>query len=88
MGFQKVFVKSEIHSCSKEVMIRNYLFYYLKNVNEIKNLNENLLDNVTSIGDGTFYSCSSLTSITINKPSGSISGSPWGATGATVTWNP
>ena len=28
-----------------------------------------------------------LTSITINKASGSISGSPWGATSATITWN-
>jgi len=40
---------------------------------------------VTSIGEGAFAS-NSITSITINKPEGSISGAPWGATNATVTW--
>ena len=34
---------------------------------------------VTSIGSSAFQSCYSLSSITINKPEGSISGSPWGA---------
>ena len=32
------------------------------------------------------FSGSGLTQITIDKPSGSISGAPWGATNATVTW--
>ena len=41
---------------------------------------------VTIIGNQTFTGCTSLTSITINKPEGSISGAPWGATNATVTW--
>lgn len=41
---------------------------------------------VTSIGDRAFYLCENLTSITINKPQNSISGAPWGATNATVTW--
>ena len=41
---------------------------------------------VTSINEYAFYSCSNLTEIIINKPSGSISGAPWGATNATITW--
>lgn len=41
---------------------------------------------VTSIHEFAFYSCANLTEITINKPSGSISGAPWGATNATVVW--
>ena len=41
---------------------------------------------VTSIGTNAFNNCTSLTSITINKPQGSISGAPWGATNATVQW--
>ena len=44
-------------------------------------------NSVTTIGNYAFYNCTSLTSITINKASGSISGSPWGATKATITWN-
>ena len=36
-------------------------------------------DSVTSIGDGAFRECSSLTEIHINKPENSISGSPWRA---------
>ena len=31
--------------------------------------------------------CTSLTSITINKPEGSIKGAPWGATNATIQWD-
>ena len=41
---------------------------------------------VTSIYTFAFNGCTSLTSITINKPTNSISGAPWGATNATVTW--
>jgi len=41
---------------------------------------------VTSIGIGAFYGCTSLSSITIHKNNGSISGSPWGAPNATVSW--
>ena len=41
---------------------------------------------VTSIGDYAFASCINLTTITINKAEGSITGAPWGATNATVTW--
>ena len=40
---------------------------------------------VTRIGRYAFGS-RSITSITINKPEGSISGAPWGATNATVQW--
>lgn len=41
---------------------------------------------VTSIDSMAFYNCSNLTTITIDKPQGSISGAPWGATNATVVW--
>lgn len=41
---------------------------------------------VTSIDEYAFLSCDSLMSIIVNKPSGSISGAPWGAEHATVTW--
>lgn len=41
---------------------------------------------VTSIGAFAFARCENLTAITISKPQGSISGAPWGATNATVTW--
>lgn len=41
---------------------------------------------VTSIHMTAFNGCSNLTIITINKPQGSVSGSPWGATNATVVW--
>ena len=33
-----------------------------------------------------FYGCTNLTQITVQKPQDSISGAPWGATNATVTW--
>lgn len=41
---------------------------------------------VTSIGNTAFDNCTNLTAITINKAEGSITGAPWGATNATVTW--
>lgn len=41
---------------------------------------------VTSINSMTFTGCTKLTQIVIHQPSGSISGAPWGATNATVTW--
>lgn len=41
---------------------------------------------ITSIATNAFQGCTKLTSITINKPEGSVSGAPWGATKATVTW--
>lgn len=40
---------------------------------------------VTSIGSKTFQNCYSLATITINKASGSISGSPWGASTSSPT---
>lgn len=43
-------------------------------------------NSVTSIGEWAFDECTSLTDITVNKPQGSISGAPWGAPNATVTW--
>ncbi|MGN1270585.1 MAG: leucine-rich repeat domain-containing protein, partial [Clostridia bacterium] len=40
-----------------------------------------------TIGEKTFAQCYSLTSITINKAEGSISGSPWGASASVpITW--
>ena len=41
---------------------------------------------VTSIGSNAFWGCDNLTAITINKAQGSITGQPWGATGAEVIW--
>lgn len=41
---------------------------------------------VTYIGDGAFYGCRLLKKIIVHKPAGSISGAPWGATGAEVIW--
>ena len=43
-------------------------------------------NSVTTIGAGAFYHNSSLKSIKIDKESGSIENSPWGASNATVTW--
>jgi len=60
--------------------IGNSAFYNCKALKSIT-----IPNSVTSIEDHAFYS-SSLTSIIINKPEGSISGSPWGATNATVQW--
>lgn len=44
--------------------------------------------NIIKIGDGSnvFVECTNLTQITINKAQDSISGAPWGAPNATVTW--
>lgn len=41
---------------------------------------------VTSISSGAFSNCDSLTRIVVRKAEDSISGAPWGATNATVTW--
>ena len=41
---------------------------------------------VTSIGNNAFQHCDNLSIISINKPQDSISGAPWGAPNATVTW--
>ena len=41
---------------------------------------------ITTIGANTFGTNTTLTSITINRLSGTVTGSPWGATNATVTW--
>ena len=40
---------------------------------------------VTSIGSSAFLD-TGLQTITINKPAGSISGAPWGASAATIEW--
>lgn len=37
-------------------------------------------------GRNVFTGCTKLTNIYIDKESGSLSGSPWGATNATITW--
>ena len=41
---------------------------------------------ITSIDSTAFIKCTNLTQITVNKAQDSISGAPWGATNATVTW--
>ena len=41
---------------------------------------------ITSIDSTAFIDCTNLTQITINKAQDSISGAPWGAPNATVTW--
>jgi len=41
---------------------------------------------VTSIGSTAFKSCTNLTAIYVDQTEGALSGSPWGATNATVTW--
>lgn len=41
---------------------------------------------ITSINSSTFNNSTNITTITINKPQGSVSGAPWGATNATVVW--
>lgn len=46
----------------------------------------NIPNTVARIDRVAFSSCTNLKTITINKPQDSISGSPWGATNATVVW--
>ena len=41
---------------------------------------------ITSIDSTAFINCTNLTQITVNKAQDSISGAPWGAPNATVTW--
>lgn len=41
---------------------------------------------IQNIASNAFNSCGNLTSITINRAQDSVSGAPWGATNATVTW--
>lgn len=45
----------------------------------------NIPSTIQSIGKNAFES-SKITTINIDKPAGSISGAPWGASGATVNW--
>ena len=69
--------------------------YIGRNIKSIKNyafrashvVSISIPDSVTSIEDKVFMNAVYLIKITINKPQGSISGSPWGATNATVIWN-
>lgn len=46
----------------------------------------NIPSTIKSIGKNAFESTSKLTTITINRSKDAISGSPWGATNATVSW--
>ena len=46
----------------------------------------NLPNTLTTIASTAFDGCTALTNITIHKGTDSITGSPWGATNATVTW--
>lgn len=42
---------------------------------------------VTTISSDAFNNCTNLTSIVVHKVEGSITGAPWGAENATVTWD-
>ena len=42
---------------------------------------------ITSLASDAFDSCSNITTIIVHKAEGSITGAPWGATNATVTWD-
>ncbi|MDD2627536.1 MAG: leucine-rich repeat domain-containing protein [Clostridia bacterium] len=45
-------------------------------------------NSVNSIASNAFYNCTSLTSIKIKRPNdGTLTGAPWSAPNATVTWN-
>jgi hypothetical protein len=45
--------------------------------------------NVTAIDSTAFSGCTNLTQIAVNRANdGSLTGAPWGATSANVTWNP
>lgn len=46
----------------------------------------NIPSTIKSIGKNTFENTNNLTTITIDRKSDAISGSPWGATNATVSW--
>ena len=62
--------------------IKTYVFYKCD-----KLLNIIIPSTVTTIGANTFTGCTLLTNITLNKPSGSITGSKWGApTSTVITW--
>ncbi len=62
--------------------IKGYLFYTCTSLTSIT-----IPNSVTSIGMSAFEGCTSLTSITVeDKYEDEISGAPWGATNATVTW--
>lgn len=41
---------------------------------------------IESMSSNSFVACTALELIVINKPQGSVSGAPWGATNATVVW--
>ena len=47
----------------------------------------NLPSTVTLIGTNVFEYCDGLITINIDKAENSITGSPWGATNATINWN-
>lgn len=65
----------------------------------IQKIGDNLLSNycpmsdiyipssIETISEKAFQNCKSLTTITIDKPTNSVRGAPWGATNATVIWN-
>lgn len=42
---------------------------------------------ISKIWSTAFTGCTALKTIVINKPQGSVSDAPWGATNATVVWN-
>ena len=63
-------------------VLKNYCFANTKTLTSIV-----IPTNIEQIGNNCFSNCPNLKTITINKPTDSISGAPWGATNATVIWN-
>ena len=68
-------------SIPKIVSIGNFSFYSCPALPSIS-----LPNTITSINTTAFLACSKLTSITIDRAQDAISGAPWGAPNATVTW--
>ena len=46
-----------------------------------------LPEGLTSIGANAFFGCTNLTDIKVPWAEGAVSGAPWGATNATITYN-
>ena len=61
--------------------IGTYAFYGCSGITEV-----HLGADITTIANYAFSTCNALTKIVIDRPSGSVSGAPWGANRATIEW--